>query len=122
MDRRSKSTPASRTASTKRPARKRNPTSTLAGENVAAAHARELAWTGQHERAVAACTDALANETSPATRLELLDVRAESHVALGRFDDAAADAAAMVEIASAMDTPAARATALNRRALVEMRQ
>ena len=45
MNRRSKSTPASRTASTKRPARKRNPTSALAGENVAAAHARELAWT-----------------------------------------------------------------------------
>ncbi|HEX6792968.1 MAG TPA: hypothetical protein VF304_03880, partial [Casimicrobiaceae bacterium] len=122
MERRSKSASASRTASPSKTARKRSPKSTLAGENVAASHARELAWTGQHERAVAACSDGLVSETSADARLELLDVRAESQVALGRFDDAAADAAAMVEIASAMDTPAARAVALNRRALVEMRQ
>ena len=48
MNRRSKSNSASRTASPTKAARKRNPKSTLAGENVAATHARELAWTGQH--------------------------------------------------------------------------
>ncbi|HEY3532318.1 MAG TPA: hypothetical protein VGL43_04255, partial [Casimicrobiaceae bacterium] len=82
---------------------------------------RELAWTGQHERAVAECNDRLASAKASDVRLALLDLRAESHIALGRLADAAADAAAMVELARTMRTPSAESIALNRRALVEMR-
>jgi signal transduction histidine kinase/CheY-like chemotaxis protein len=97
------------------------PIATPAPPNDAIAHVRELAWTGQHERAVAECNDRLASAKASDVRLALLDLRAESHIALGRLADAAADAAAMVELARTMRTPSAESIALNRRALVEMR-
>ena len=93
------------------PAAKRSrrsaPIATPAPPNDAIAHVRELAWTGQHERAVAECNDRLASAKASDVRLALLDLRAESHIALGRLADAAADAAAMVELARTMRTPSA---------------
>ena len=57
----------------------------------AVAEIRELAWTGQHARAIDQCTRALA--TTPGgkplaldSQLDLLDLRAESYVALGKLD------------------------------------
>jgi signal transduction histidine kinase/DNA-binding response OmpR family regulator len=105
---------------TKRP-RRPAPISTPAAQHDALAQVRELAWTGQHERAVAECSDRLASAKASELRLALLDLRTESSIALGRLADAAADAAAMVDLAKAMRTPAAEAIASNRRALVEMR-
>ena len=120
MDHRSKSATPSRAVA--KGSRKGKPVPAVLPESAAAARAREFAWTGQHERAVATCDEALTSEKSGEARLELLDLRAESLIALGRFDDAAADATAMLETASAGGTSASRARALNRRALVEMRQ
>jgi DNA-binding XRE family transcriptional regulator len=56
------------------------------------------------------------------TCLDLLDLRAESHIALGKLDLAAADAAAMVRLAAAAKSQALMAQALNRKAIVQMRQ
>jgi len=117
MNRRSTSAAAAPTDSSRR----KRP-SALAPSVAEVGYARDLAWTGHHERAVAICTGALENAEGIDERLDLLDLRAESHIALGRLEDAAADAAAMVEIAAAARRPAARAKALNRRALVDMRQ
>jgi signal transduction histidine kinase/CheY-like chemotaxis protein/tetratricopeptide (TPR) repeat protein len=85
--------------------------------------AREWAWTGQHERAIDACSAALsAIGLSAPDRLALLDLRAESHVALGHLDRAGADAQAMRDIAAAANSPSCAAIAHNRTALVEMRR
>ncbi len=84
--------------------------------------AREAAWGGDHLLAIALCTEALdANQLSPAARLDFYDTRAESHIAQGRLDLAAEDAAAMIAIADGEESPAYRAQALNRQALVQMR-
>src|SRR5690242_7249786 len=101
--------------------RRPSPISTSAAQHDALAQVRELAWTGQHERAVAECSDRLASAKASELRLALLDLRTESSIALGRLADAAADAAAMVDLAKAMPMPSAETIALNRRALVEMR-
>ena len=87
------------------------------------ARARELAWTGRHEPAIELCTRALADIGAPSVsaRMDLLDVRAESNIAMGQLDSAAADAGSMVSLARGQ-APALKAQALNRRALVEMRQ
>ncbi|MCB2021996.1 MAG: GAF domain-containing protein, partial [Burkholderiaceae bacterium] len=61
--------------------------------------ARALAWAGQQEAAVEACTRALA-AAAPAQRMALLEQRAESLAALGRTQDAEADAAAMLALAT----------------------
>ena len=64
--------------------------------------ARDLAWAGQHDQAIALCTQALAaRPLATALQIELLDRRAESLIALGRFDDAAADGALMRRRAAA---------------------
>jgi len=104
----------------KRP-RKSAPISTPAAQHDPLSQVRELAWIGQHERAVAECSDRLASAKASELRLALLDLRTESSIALGRLADAAADAVAMVELAKTMRMPSAEAIALNRRALVEMR-
>jgi len=85
--------------------------------------ARELAWTGQHAKAIAVCTEALAaTKVAPAGRMDLLDQRAESWIALGKLELATADAMAMLELAESGKSPAAKAKALNRLTLVQMRQ
>src|SRR5947207_351275 len=84
---------------------------------------RDLAWAGQHARAIDLATASLAaTDLSVPSRLDLLDLRAESYIALGKLDLAGEDAAAMVELASRAKSPALKAQALNRRAIVQMRQ
>ncbi|MEO8305832.1 MAG: GAF domain-containing protein [Betaproteobacteria bacterium] len=96
-----------------------NPTS--AADAIVAA--RDLAWTGQHELAIERCTHALTLPgLAPADQLRLLDLRAESFVAHGNLDLAASDVDTMVELANAQKKPALKAQALNRKALVQMRQ
>jgi tetratricopeptide (TPR) repeat protein len=83
----------------------------------------DLAWLGQHAQAIELATAALATSgLSVGSRLDLLDLRAESHIALGKLELAAADAAAMAQLAAAGKSHAFMAQALNRKALVQMRQ
>ena len=102
----------------------RQPSSNL---SVALSRARELAWAGQHHRAIDLCSNELVARDGHAlknveARMELLDVRAESRIALGKFALAKEDADAMMMLAGAGGSPALRAQALNRRALIEMRR
>ena len=79
----------------------------------------DLAWAGLHAQAVEQASDALvAPGTRDNERVGLLDQRAESLVALGRFSDAARDVADMLGLAR---VPKLRAQALNRHAHVQMR-
>src|SRR5215470_6014576 len=91
------------------------------------AEIHELAWTGQHARAIELCTHTLA--TTPGgkplaieSQLDLLDMRAESYIALGKLDLAAQDAAAMLDLADREKSPAPKAQAMIRSAIVQMRQ
>jgi len=95
--------------------REREPAST-------AERVSDLAWAGQHAQAIELATTTL-EETglSVASRLDLLDRRAESFIAQGDLDRASADAVAMVEVAGRARTPALKAQAHNRLALVSMR-
>ena len=82
---------------------------------------RELAWSGRHAEAIELATTALgAPRIDPQTRLDLLDLRAESSIALGDLTRAAADADAMAALAAGV--PALDARAATRRAVVMMRQ
>ena len=82
----------------------------------------DLAWTGEHGEAVQLASAALAKRTLPVqARLDLLDLRAESCIALGDLDAAATDAQTMLDLARRARKPALVAQALNRRALVEIR-
>jgi len=61
--------------------------------------AAELAWSGRHEEARAACGEALADARLPlAQRVALLALRSESAVALGRFDAALSDAETLLTL------------------------
>ena len=84
---------------------------------------RDLAWAGQHAQAIELATAALsATDLSAQSRLDLLDLRAESNIALGKLDLSAEDAAAMIELARREKSHALKAQALNRKAVVQMRQ
>ncbi|HUH94736.1 MAG TPA: GAF domain-containing protein [Casimicrobiaceae bacterium] len=88
---------------------------------------RELAWTGQHARAVEECARALltldgGKPLPAAVQMELLDLRAESCIALGKLDLAAQDAATMLDLAVRQKSRALEAQALSRKAVVQMRQ
>ncbi|HVM71673.1 MAG TPA: GAF domain-containing protein, partial [Anaerolineales bacterium] len=96
-------------------------------EMIARVHA--LAWTGQHARAIELATQALAaQKLEPAGQMDLLDLRAESYIAQGKLDLAAEDAAAMFTLANPgnqkpkIKNQPLLAQALNRQALVQMRQ
>ncbi len=94
---------------------------TSVADAISRAHA--MAWAGQHAEAIALCTEALgATRIKVALRMNLLDLRAESYIALGNLDRAVDDAAAMLKLARVEGKPALKAQALNRKALVEMRQ
>ena len=81
-----------------------------------------LAWSGQHEKAMALATTALAApQLQSAERFALLDARAESLIAAGRFGDAQDDVAAMLALADTGAAVALRVRALNRQAFVRMR-
>jgi hypothetical protein len=78
----------------------------------------DLAWAGQHAKAIDLATAALNGKVDPARQLDLLDVRAESYVALGDLERAGADAARMRALAGARKSAALMAQAMNRQALV----
>jgi GAF domain-containing protein/CheY-like chemotaxis protein/tetratricopeptide (TPR) repeat protein len=84
---------------------------------------RELAWAGQHAAAIDLATTALAMAGLPvAVQLTLLDLRAESFIAQGKLERAAADAASMHALAAAnAGRPAMVAQALCTRVMVQMR-
>ncbi|HYN61585.1 MAG TPA: tetratricopeptide repeat protein, partial [Rubrivivax sp.] len=92
----------------------------------AATHAAEiaaLAWAGQHDEAIARADSALAEpELGAASRIELLDQRAESRMALSDYAGAHDDAVAMLGIARGAHKPALLARALCRLALMQTRQ
>jgi len=89
----------------------------------AATAARDCAWSGRHDEAIERCTRALAAETlAPAQRMDLLDLRAESLIAVRRIDAAGADARAMRALARLHQAPALRVQAFKRETLVLMRQ
>ncbi len=87
----------------------------------AAIHA--LAWAGLQERAIAAATAALLPPALPPTeRLALLDLRAESLIAIGDFAAAMADAQAMQAVARKLGDAASKSRAASRLSLVQARQ
>ena len=75
----------------------RRGTQSLHAESLAIA---ELARAGRHEQAVQAASTALAAPGSAAQRCRLLDLRAESLMAMGDLDRALADAQAMRALAT----------------------
>jgi hypothetical protein len=82
-----------------------------------------LAWAGKQQQAIERAAAELAVEQLPADeRLRLLDLRAESHIALGRFADALADAKSMQQLAGVDGNPGRKARALCRLAIVQTRQ
>ena len=71
-----------------------------------------LAWAGQQEQAISAATAALAaNDLSAEQQIALLELRAESHIAVGALELAGADARAMHALAGR--NPALQARAHN---------
>jgi len=85
--------------------------------------ARELQWTGQHEKVIDLCSQALdavgkGNSRTVQIQMNLLDLRAESTIAIGKLDLAMKDAKAMMKLGN---TAALKTQALNRLALVQMR-
>jgi GAF domain-containing protein len=115
---------AGRRLATKQPRLNRDTASPL-GEAVA--KARDLARAGQHSKVIEHCSHALATTrresgSIAAEQMQLLDLRAESCIALGQLNRAADDAALMIELAGRAKAPALKAQALNRKAIVQMRQ
>ncbi|HKU85167.1 MAG TPA: GAF domain-containing protein [Casimicrobiaceae bacterium] len=82
----------------------------------------DLAWAGQHEQALQAATTALGRKSLTATeRMTLLDLRSESHIAVGNLKAAAADAQAMATLAKRDGGVALLVCALCRASYVRMR-
>ncbi|HNB86500.1 MAG TPA: hypothetical protein PLL38_07630, partial [Anaerolineales bacterium] len=93
-------------------------------DDQALTHIRQLAWTGQHAAAIDSATEAFAtlgkgdSRVAP-TMMSLLDLRAESYIAIGKLDLAMKDAKAMMKMGSKV--AGLKVQALNRLALVQMR-
>jgi GAF domain-containing protein/CheY-like chemotaxis protein/tetratricopeptide (TPR) repeat protein len=84
---------------------------------------RDLAWTGQHEQAIELATQTLAGKkVNPKVQMELLDLRAESYIAIDRIDLSGVDSAAMTRLANLEKNPVLKAQALNRKAMVQIRK
>ena len=84
---------------------------------------RDLAWAGQHERAIEECSRALADVAlSQTQRPAWLDLRSASLAARGRLQAATEDAQTMLHMAWQQRQPAAVIRAQNRLAQVLMRQ
>src|SRR5258706_7546484 len=82
----------------------------------------DLAWAGDHARAIQAATAALrARSLAAGNRIEVLDLRSESRLALGDLAGATADAAEMLAIARSSGRPALLARALCRHTLTHVR-
>ncbi len=81
----------------------------------------DLACAGRHDEALQAATEALTDEgLSAEQQVALLELRAESHIAVGALDRADADAQAMHALARR--SPALRARACNCESLVAARR
>jgi signal transduction histidine kinase/DNA-binding response OmpR family regulator/tetratricopeptide (TPR) repeat protein len=82
----------------------------------------DLAWAGQHEQAVQAATTVLGRKSVDAEeRMTLLDLRSESHIALGNMKAAATDVQAMKALAKREGGMALLARALCRESHVRTR-
>jgi len=85
--------------------------------------AAELAWSGRHEEARAACGEALADaRLALAQRVALLALRSESAVALGRFDAALSDAETLLTLVPGAEHAAAQAQGYAAMAMALMRR
>ena len=103
------------------PAPRRRPQATHATAHVADIAA--LAWAGRHDEAIRLADAALAEPgLGAAARIELLDPRAESRMALSDYAGAHDDAVAMLGLARGAHKPALLARALCRLALMQTRQ
>ena len=103
------------------PAPRRQPPAMATTPTATAIAAR--AWAGQHDAAIAQADTALAEpKLDAAQRIELLDLRAESRMALSDYAGAHDDAVAMLGIARGAHKPALLARALCRLALLQTRQ
>ncbi|MDO9302590.1 MAG: hypothetical protein Q7T89_14480, partial [Anaerolineales bacterium] len=87
------------------------------------ARVRDLAWTGQHAQAIDLASQALSKAAGKSDwQSDLLDLRAESYLAIGKLDLASKDAQAMTKIGRTSKVKGLQAQALNRLALVQMRR
>ncbi len=94
----------------------------VAAKEITLSSIRELAWTGQHAPAIDLATQALSMpKIKPATQINLLDLRAESYIAIGKLDLAMQDAKAMMKIGRTSKVKGLQVQALNTLALVQMR-
>ena len=83
----------------------------------------DLALAGRHAQAIEQASAALnLAGLSIEDRMDLLDLRAESFIAQGDLERASADADAMLDLADRARTPAFKAQARNRLAVVQMRK
>src|SRR5215216_4062479 len=83
--------------------------------------ARELAWIGQHAKAIELASQALAySKIKPTEQMDLLDLRAESYIAQGKLDLAAKDVDTMIKLANAERIPPLKAQALSKKAYVQI--
>ncbi len=83
----------------------------------------DLAWAGQQEQAIAVATAALKRKSASVDlRMTLLDLRAESFIAVGDLERASTDAAAMNALAKREGDAESQARALCREAIVRMRK
>ncbi len=112
-DSQKKKRPPARSATPSRPAKTAS----------AATQISDLARAGRHADAIELATSALAAAGSSASvKLDLLDLRAESFIASGDLKRAGKDADAMVALADSGTSPAFRAQARNRLAIVQTRR
>jgi GAF domain-containing protein/CheY-like chemotaxis protein len=89
---------------------------------VAVRQVRELAWAGQHAEAIRVATVALESAAAKdGERIDLLDLRCESHLAQGDMAAARVDAAELLDRAMATRDAARLAQAGNRAAMVQIR-
>src|SRR6266487_1742722 len=78
---------------------------------------RQLAWTGQHAKAIELATQELSSsDLKPDIQMDLLDLRAQSYLALLNFDAAEKDIRQMERLAKVANKPALKAQALIRKA------
>ncbi len=101
------------------------PAASDTGSVPALAATHDLAWTGQHEQALAVAAGALADislHLAGTDRLALHRLRVESLVALGQFAEAEAEAATMQAMAAVGASDAGQSLALCAQALVSMRR
>lgn len=84
---------------------------------------RAFVWAGNHTQAIRLATQELDNPHLPVSlRMDLLDLRAESYIAFGKFDLAMEDTEAMITISRGGKDKCLQAQALNRLTLIQIRK